>query len=585
MAQQWFEMSDIRHKKLNKSVWIPLRALQKQTVGKNGYMGYKEDFFMCSSLAIPSESKNVVGKIDLHSINNSNAGYFQDGKYTPSDVYEEYTGEFAGIYLVLEQHINSAELPEWHLHQDFVASLKLKRENDNWVSPNESYIEVARLRKDTNGKPCFLEVRAEHLKDYLCARNLDLYIASYYCRDAVFEDASFISWNKGSSSDNTDNEHWEGRVLEIHEGGFPFGEKMAVFHVARTDVEETDDIPDISGPPTDKNIKSNSWERGFEGKKIFNVIGELWRHEWIDAAKISPRIKEDKTESTVFIIVDEKGTKENRDTLKEEGRWLWFKPDVIMALAHRRGGRIGWYTRDTGSVRCSPDCDVHFGINHLGLVNVYAKDVAQLPEWQQQIWAGHNISPEGGVSAELLASQVDAKPADTQAPEEFLKQCIETINILSREKLGISLFREHELLPELFEKTHRFRAIDDAGLFALAKDVARLTADSLDATEIQRIAPPPSKTKWGSLKSLENLLASKIDAEKARLIIGALVGAYELRHADAHLPGKEIQESFSLLNIKRSYPTIIQGYQLLHSCVSSLYGVIDVLKSWDKLKR
>jgi hypothetical protein len=585
MEQQWFEMRDIRNKKLNKSVWIPLRAIQKQSVGKIGYLGYKEDFFMCSSLAISSESKIAVEKLDLHSINNSNTGYFQDGKYTPADTYEEYTGKFTGIFLVLEQHINSEETTEWHLHQDFVASLKLKRENDTWISPTEGYIEVARLRKDSQGKPVLLEVRAEHLKDYLCARNMEIYIASYFSRDSVLEDASFISWKKGLHSEDTENEHWEGRVQEIHEGGFPFGEKAAVFHIARTDVEDNDDIPDISGIPTNENTKSASWERSFEGKKLFNVIGELWRHEWIEAAKFSPRIKEDDTTPTIFFIVDEQGNKESGDTLREEGRWLWFKPDVIMALAHRRGGQLKWYTRDTGSVRCSPDYDIHFGINGLGLVNVYAKDVALLPEWQQRIWAGHNISPEGGVSAELLASQVRAEPADTQAPEEFLKLGIEILNSLSSEKLGFYLFREHELLPELFEKAHRFRAIDDAGLFALAKDIARLTADDIATAEIQKIVLPPKDTKWGSLKSLENLLASKIEAEKARLITGALVGAYELRHADAHLPGKEIQESFTLLNINRNLPTVIQGFQLLHSCVSSLYGVIEVLRNWDKLKK
>lgn len=251
----------------------------------------------------------------------------------------------------------------------------------------------------------------------------------------------------------------------------------------------------------------------------------------------------------------------NGDTLKEEGGWLWFKPDIIMALAHKRGGQISWYTRDTGSVRCSPDYDVHFGINQLGLVNVFAEDVARLPEWQQRIWAGHNTSPEGGISAELLASQVRADPADTQAPEEFLDHGIETINTISREKLGIPLFREHELLPELLEKTHRFRAIDDAGLFALAKDVARLTADNLDTEEMQRIVPPPKNINWGSLKSLENLLASKIDNNKTRQITGALVGAYELRHADAHLPGCFCS---GLINI---IPTTLYGRIVNPLCV------------------
>jgi len=71
-------------------------------------------------------------------------------------------------------------------------------------------------------------------------------------------------------------------------------------------------------------------------------------------------------------------------------------------------------------VGCSPDYTVHFGINSLGLLNVYAKDIGLLPEWQQRIWAGYNVGPDGKVSKELLASQIDAEPADTQAPEAFL---------------------------------------------------------------------------------------------------------------------------------------------------------------------
>jgi hypothetical protein len=584
MDQQWFEMSDIRHRNFNKSVWIPLRALQTNANGENGYLGYIEEFFGSASLAVPVDQKNATQGLELTNINYSNAGYYQDGKYTPSDVHQGYEGELIGVHLVLDQRGNRDELPEWHLHQDFVTTLGLKREGNSWISPDEGYIQVARLLKDKTGKPTLLEVRAEHLKDYLCARNMGLYMASYYSRDVVVEDASFISWKNGSHSEENINERWEGRILEIHEGGFPFGEKMAVFHIARTDVDEADDIPDLSEKPSDKNTKSSSWERGFEGRKLFTVIGELWRNDWIEPANISPRVKGDKSQPTIFYIVNEKGEKEDSNALAHSGKWLWFKPDVIMALAHRRGGGITWHTRNTGSVHCSPDYEIHFGMNNLGLVNVYAEDVAILPEWQQQIWVGYSIGPDGGVSAELIASQVRAIPAETQAPEEYLRKGIEIANALAKEKLKISLFRDHELLSDLFEKTHRFRAIDETGLFALAKDVTRLIADSLDITAMQSIVPPPPKTNWGSLKSLENLMASQIEAEKARNIISALVGAYELRLADAHLPGKDVQEAFDLLNIDRSLPTVIQGYQLLHSCVSSLFGVINVLKNWNQGK-
>jgi hypothetical protein len=43
------------------------------------------------------------------------------------------------------------------------------------------------------------------------------------------------------------------------------------------------------------------------------------------------------------------------------------------------------------------------------LVTVYAYDIAKLPLWQQRVWSGFNVTPEGAVSSELLAAQM--KPA------------------------------------------------------------------------------------------------------------------------------------------------------------------------------
>jgi hypothetical protein len=134
MNQKWFEMDDIRRKKLNKSVWIPLRALQDQTSGSFGNTGYKNEFFGCASLAIPVKQKNATKNLVLHDIDFSNTGYYQHQTYIPSDTYEgetendleEDTEKFTGLYLVLQQRITSSELTEWHLHQDFVLTLGLK---------------------------------------------------------------------------------------------------------------------------------------------------------------------------------------------------------------------------------------------------------------------------------------------------------------------------------------------------------------------------------------------------------------------------------------------------------------------------
>ena len=63
---------------------------------------------------------------------------------------------------------------------------------------------------------------------------------------------------------------------------------------------------------------------------------------------------------------------------------------------------------------------MHFGINAIGLVNTYAKDVALLPEWQQRVWAAHNANPDGKLSEELKASHVDATTGvDTARQRRF----------------------------------------------------------------------------------------------------------------------------------------------------------------------
>jgi len=583
MDQHWFEMTDILRKKFNKSVWLPLRVNDKKVQGKDGYLGFVEEYYGCVSIAVPRDKREDVKNFEIINLSHVNRGYHENESYTPCDEIRGDNDEIIGIYLGLKAKANSDELSNWCLHQDFVLTLELNREGDTWVSPNEGYIQVARIHRDDTREPYLLEVRSEHLKDYLCARRMGLFIVSYYDRSAVLEDVSAISWENGTSSSERENYRWNGHVQEIHEGGHWYGEKVAIFHMARTDADITDDIPELIGAPTDGNIASKSWERDSEGRKLYSVMGRLWKNDWVEPAKISPRVKGEKPQPTIYFIIDEQGQKENKDTLSAGGKWLWFKPDVIMALAHRRGGNLEWHTRETGSVSCSPNYSIHFGVNGLGLVNVYAKDVALLPEWQQQIWSGYNISPEGGVSSELFSSQVQAMPLDTQAPEAFLKPGLERINQLSSKTLNILIVREHELFYDLLDRTHRFRAVDDAGLFALAKDLTRLTADSFDASAIQTIVKPPPKSKWGSLKSLEKMLATKINPENAKSIMSPLVGAYELRLADAHLPGKDNDDAFSLLEINRDLPTVIQGYQLLDSCVSSIFRVIRVLTKWREL--
>lgn len=587
MDQQWFEMPEMFRGNLNDRVWIPLRAVKKlRNEIQYGFEGYKEEFYGAGSIAVPSDMKEKVENLGWSDIGIGidQIGHCIDDSYFPSDEYLNYQNELLGTHLVLAQRFPGEEFDEWHLHQDLVVTLGLLRETDKWICPSEGYTGVVRLGRNDRGKPELIEIRAEHLKDYLCARGMHLYETSYYSRRYVSDDSSFIDWEDGTKEIREDDFRWDGRIQEIHEGGGRYGHSWAVIHTARTDVDETDDVPDISELPTEENSTTTTWDKYDGGRKLFHIISELWRNEWVEPAEKSPRIKREASYQSVFII-DAEGNTAEREELIDSGKWLWFGPEVITSLTQRRGGSLNWLTGDTGSVGCVPDLVVHFGMNDLGLINVFAKDIAYLPDWQQRIWAGHNVGPEGGVSSELIDSQVRASPADTQSPELYLQLGIYRLSEVASEVLGISILRNHSAVPDIIKRTHRFRSIDNEGLFSLAKDLARLTADNINEGEIQGIVQPPEGETWKSLKSLENLISQKVPNELARSITGPLVGAYDLRHADAHLPSEDLDDTYELVKINGEMPFVIQGRQLIKSATTSIWTVIHIIENWDKFPK
>ena len=281
----------------------------------------------------------------------------------------------------------------------------------------------------------------------------------------------------------------------------------------------------------------------------------------------------------VSFVIDGAGTREPSTNLRDEdiGRWLWFAPEAILAAMKRRGGGLAWHTADTGSVWCSRDYPTHFGLNSAGLVNVHAYDIAKLPMWQQRLWAGHNVSPDSPVSAELLTSQMKAAPALTQAPEAALPVVLEEIDKAARCWIGQPLSKEHDAAALILTAVHRFRALEDHGVLALAKDIARLIADRIDISLLRTVAPAPKGEKWGFLKSLEKALATVAGDADARAMLIPLVGAYELRLGDAHLPSAKIGEAFLLAAVDKSSTRLNQGRQLLISVVGALARIRDAM--------
>jgi len=127
----------------------------------------------------------------------------------------------------------------------------------------------------------------------------------------------------------------------------------------------------------------------------------------------------------------------------ESGKWLWFKPEVIPALLKIKGSELKFYTKQTGGITCCHGSATHFGVNDLGLLNIFAKDIAMLDVWQQRVWAGFNLSPDGGVSSELLSAQVKGVPAVTLAGESFFARGLKLVEEEAKRTLNIDIIINH----------------------------------------------------------------------------------------------------------------------------------------------
>jgi len=577
----WFEMRTERHRDPSRTSWIPLLA--SETISSDipyGHNGHTQEFFGAGSVAIRRDRLSEVSDLSWMSygISASHSGFArEDGIYVPANELMDVDGRPLGVHLALQQPTLPDGARIWHLSEDFVTTMGLVREGDAWVAPNEGYEEFARLRHASDGAPSRLEVRTSRLRDYLCARDMALFVTTFHERIAVVADVSWATWEAPIREGDSQDDLWEGRVIEIHEGGMPFGESVLVFHGSRTDVDFGEDVPE-PGFPSDDGVKSESWSQQPHGRKFYRASGEWWRNYWIEPAELSPIARRDSPPATIHFITDAEGTLETRETLVDEIRWLWFTSSIVAELLRRRGAWIRWESASTGAVSASPDSGVHFGVNDAGLINVLAKDIADLPDWVQAMWAAHNVGPDGGVSAELLTAQMQAVSPVTDAPESRFRLARHELNLAFRDSFGVDLFQNHADIEGIESTIHRFRSDSRDELCRLAKDIARITADAFDKGAIRNALGTEADGNLGSLKLLEDLAAEFSTKDEAYSTMGPIHGAYQLRLGDAHLPSSEIDDAFELLGVDEDAPGHAQGARLIEAVATALESLTQVLR-------
>jgi len=442
MNQDWILQKKETRRAFSNATWVPLRASSSVEKGDVRNIGYVSEYFGCGSVAFPPEHREVAEQLGWSSIgisHNAQPYAYEDGYYSSIEQYQYNDKEPIGIHLVFEhpQPVVGGRL--WILNPDLVVALHLIKDGENWVRPEENFVVVAREDLDEKGEHRLIEIKREFLLDYLAARNLSLRLSYYRQRVenvAALEGSAYA--NLTNQQEQRDGGRFELLIRSLND---VYGGSWASFRVWRNDVDEDEDAP-VMGPENNDNTDYESAKGHRSGYEGIRVEGEFWRDEWIEHQGQSKRVRGDADTNLPQFIVETDGTRLASADLDNEdiGRWLWFRSSVINELLGLRGFSLEWYTAETGGIRSTSGYVTHFGINSSDLITVYAYDVARLAAWEQHIWAAHNVVPDGKVSNELLASQVKAKPASTQAVEDLLFKVMELIDGGFRQKFNVSLY-------------------------------------------------------------------------------------------------------------------------------------------------
>lgn len=572
--KEWFELKDVRRRSYSKAVWIPIYG-SNHPKSELTYpeVGHIDDLLVVGTAVIFNRNRDEAEKLGWHEFSLDGCGPYisDDGVYYEAGDFPYGASEVLGFRLVLNQHLNSKHPAQVYIHQDFLLAYGLLQEGDVWVRPERGYEEVIRRTVNADTQSELIEFRAEYLKDYLAARKAALRLYYFRQRRAVVGSDPEFDWPKDNVIADDEHDRCEVRVTEIDKTGDIAGATWALIKTWRTDVDKEEDVPDFSQQSDDNTAYESSEGARGTGETRYSLTGEMWRAEWIEPAKASNRIGYSEPDEDFAVLVDGGGEKVSLKGLRfeEVGKYLWFKPEVVNAILAHRDSILTWYTRETGGLSAFPDWIVHFGVNRLGLVNAYAYDIATRPLWERRIWAAHNCRPDGGVSAELLQSQMECEPASTTASEELIQKALNWLDNVFKDKFGGEILREHDEISFLKDRIHRFRATDEPSLRSLAKDIVKLTIERLDKKSLLA-ACKEADPKLGTLKLFERLLAEHTKAEHARARFATLFGIYDLRLADAHLSKSDIEGCYDRIGVDRDMPFVLQASTMMQQVADTI---------------
>lgn len=572
----WFEFKDVIRKPVKNDVWIPLWWIQSAKSQGSGHdIGDYEDFVFLNTVIAPMESKEELFKFecsDLNPVNGNDSKRWEDVYIRADTVYDDGY-EPLGEYSVMYHAFGKKASPRHYLNSDIIFALDLVEDGDDWVRPDEGFDVVVRQHRGQDDEVFRVDIKAKYLKDYLCAKRCGLFVCAFYERSSIFATRPDFGWPATGEINKEISKgcKWAGYVQPMDDSGWVFPGKKHFSTCGYREIHSEDDVPKFSPLESESEMYYESKEVEASPVTRFRVVSELRRFEWVDPGVKSTRAGDDEDGSLEFYS-EADGSLKGKDELEYPAQWLWFRNDVINKILTYKGSGYKWHTADTGTVQLNSDWPLHFGVNKLGLINVLAKDIVELPLWQQEVWKGYNVTPEGGVSEELLLSQMKCQPAKTQPVEidflsthDCLRQAFKWISG------GQELFEHLPPVMEIHNKIHRFSVQKEDDLLTLAKEICKVTVDALNVSALRAMLPKTEEIRELRSRNLfGRFLAKFADDDVARTAMSPLAYIYDLRCADAHIKSSKITDTLKLLHIDTAQPLVRQAETIIMMAYVSL---------------
>lgn len=540
--KNWLLMNDIKNINITDKSWITVLAYIEEKNDINlGYNGYQRQYDCINSIIIkkkelkklPLLMRNTV----MQSADNRPSAY--DRTYERIEEFNDYHSKITGEYFIYKRSHPLTQKREISISQDFIFAMDLFCIGNNYYDPHFDDELVIRVENDEHKETYKVDIRKDYLLDYLSARNMSLIVDRYFERQV---DTISNLYDDKIQEEVTDYSYALFVSKTLPNGMRP-GDSALIMKVSYKDVDYDEDIPEYDEA---KDTQVEQSEVKYEGEGINHYLAEFRRIYVLHNNGISIKIRRDKINLNYKYYVDNTNKKVLSKKLITKIQFLWFKPDIIKILLQGKYCTLRWFTKDTCQIG-NMDNHIWFGVNKLGLINVFAKDIIELPEYYQSKWLSYNCPPNGGVSQELLMSQIEASPANTKSSEYLLKVSLQEINEAFLGKYSKPIFKETAETVDIDKQINRFQSVSQDNCFALCKNMNRFIIERFNNDVLIELSSDMEK-RTGSLKRLEHILSKKDG--KASEIISPLFIIYDMRIIDAHYTEVSAKDIFKRFDIE-----------------------------------